>query len=147
MQNNESAQTRFVAIPNDEGDQILCLFDLLLAALKQPRSQLNNSSYADRMGEQFKWPRVVHCPEKFHQHYWMQFSKFCNNKWHTMTSVEKHKFLRAWLFLKFTMDPNEQVMDPEPGSRRKISNVMSWRGFWLSDEELDCLVKEVLPEY
>ena len=142
MQNNEGAQTRFVAIPNDEGDQILCLFDLLLAALKRPRSQLNNSSYADRMGEQLNWPRVVQCPEQFHQHYWKQFSNFCDHNWHTMTLEMKHKVLRAWLFKKFTMDPNAEVMNPEPGSRR-----MSWRGFWLSDGELEGLVTEVLSEY
>ena len=132
---------------NNEGDQIRSLFGLLLVALKQPRSQLNNSSYADRMGEQLNWPRVVHCPEKFHQHYWMQFSNSCDHNWHTMTLGEKDEVLRAWLFLKFTMDPNAEVMNPEPGSRRKFCNDMSWRGFWLSEEELDCLVQEVLSEY
>ena len=92
-------------------------------------------------------PRASYDKEWFHHLYWKKFAKGCKPPWLQMSPAEKRKRVHAFIFQKFTLDPRNRCMDPGPGQKRKQRNEASWPGFWLSDQELDGIVAEVMNAY
>jgi hypothetical protein len=64
-----------------------------------------------------------------------------------MSLVAKQKHFRNWLVQKFSLDPKKQCMMPGPGFKRLLQNEARWEDFWLSDAELDQLVKSIFEDY
>ena len=52
-----------------------------------------------------------------------------------------------YLFDLFTVDPYRKSMQPGLGWPPANRNNASWRGFWLSDAELQALVRETFTVY
>ena len=67
--------------------------------------------------------------------------------WSTMTLPEKTKTVKVWLFQKFSMDSNGEVMYPLEESRRKKISESCWKGFYLKDDEFQNLVTEIMQDY
>ena len=84
-------------------------------------------------------------PEKVAWDWWKKFTE--NISWGSMTLIEKRSHFRKWLVQKFSLDPKRQCMDPGPGSKRLGQNEAKWEGFWLSDAELEQLVKSIFLHY
>ena len=120
-----------------EGDELSVLFNLVLEKLLT----LNISGATPRMTE---IPKGAD-PKAFHATCWRQFTKNIDS-WTTMSLPEKSKHLHSWLFAKFTMHPKNLCMNPGPGFKRKFRNDACWLGFWMTDQELHELVKEVIQE-
>ena len=122
--------------PTDEGDDLSVLFSLLLAAFEQKKC-------FDKMDAK---PNSAD-PDQFHSNHWKKFSEGCEPGWLQMTIPQKTKYLRSWLVTKLSLDPKLKCMLPEPGCKRRPRNDMSWRGFEISDAELDVVLAEVMEAY
>ena len=48
---------------------------------------------------------------------------------------------------KFSWDKELQCMWPADSEKLKPRNEAGWRGFWLTDKELDGLVEEIFEDY
>ena len=104
--------------------------------------KIKERGFADRMPVQ---PRVCKDPVKLHDLWWKKFTK--NVPWDTMTLAAKQNHFRSWLFKKFSLDPQGRCMIPGVGSKRLRRNEAEWTDFWLTDLELDMLVKSVFEDY
>ena len=91
-------------------------------------------------------PRASYDKERFHHLYCKKFAKGCDPPWLQMTPPQKWERLRAFIFQKFTLDPRGRCMYPTTG-KRKRRNDACWPEFWLSDQELDGIVAEVMNAY
>ena len=123
--------------PPEEGDQIRVLFNVVL---EKPHS-LNYSANAPRMTE---WPKGATQTE-FHSTCWTQFTK--NIEWTRMNNQEQYEHVQQWLFWKFTLCGKGTCMLPNVSMKRKWRNDARWPGFWMTDDELQKLVKEVMDEH
>ena len=121
--------------PRAEGDDIDVLFRLFLIQIKE-------RGYAQRMPVQ---PLACRDPIKLHELSWKMFTHHVS--WGSMTLVEKQRHFRSWLVRKFSLDPNYQCMMPGSGSKRLARNEAVWKGFWLTESELDELVKSIFEDY
>ena len=92
-------------------------------------------------------PRASYDMEWFHHLYCKKFAKGCDPPWLQMTPPQQWERLRAFIFQKFTLDPRGRCMLPVPGEKGKQRNEASWPGFWLSDQELDDIVTQVMTAY
>ena len=123
--------------PVEEGDDLSILFALLLHHMEM-------QGYMGRMPQK---PRVAESVDRFHSQFWPKFLKGVDSPWASLTSQQKTRHVRSWLFRKFTMDPRGECMLPGPGAKRKHRNEASWKGFTLTDAELDKLVQSVMGDY
>ena len=92
-------------------------------------------------------PRATHDREYFHKLYWRKFAKECNPPWLEMSPAQKWKRVHAFIFQKFTLDPCGYCMLPRVGQKRRRRNEASWAEFWLSDQELEGIVTDVMSAY
>ena len=92
-------------------------------------------------------PRATHDKEYFHKLYWTKFAKGCVPPWLQMTPPQKRERVHAFLFQKFTLDPQGGVMFPRTPQKRKQRNEACWPEFWLSDQELEGIVTQVMTAY
>ena len=92
-------------------------------------------------------PRATYDRVWFHHLYWKKIAEECKPPWLQMSPAEKRKRVHAFIFQKFTLDPRNRCMVPGPGQKRKQRNEASWPGFWLSDQELDGIVAEVMTAF
>ena len=123
--------------PRSEGDEIGILFVIVLEKLML----LNKSSLKPRMA---RIPSGAN-PQDFHRTCWKQFTKHIDN-WSIMSHEKKFEHVHRWLFKKFTMDPSNRGMLPCSWENRKKRNDACWEGFWMTDRELEHLVRESLHE-
>ena len=49
--------------------------------------------------------------------------------------------------VKFSLDKELKCMLPIEVHRRKPHNEASWKGFWMTDAELENLVREIMTDY
>ena len=92
-------------------------------------------------------PKVTRDKEYFHHIYWTKFVELCWKPWLEMTSPEKKQALRAFIFSKWSLDPNRRCMLPELEHNRSKRNDACWHGFWLLDSEVDQIVDQVMAAY
>ena len=123
--------------PVEEGNDLSVLFALLL-------HHMENEGYMARMP---KKPRVANSVDDFHSQYWEKFMRGVDSPWASLTSQQKSRHVRSWLFRKFTMDPHGRCMLPQRGKKQKSRNEAGWKGFTLTDAELDQLVQSVMRDY
>ena len=125
--------------PSNVGDDVSILFSILLAVFDEKN-----------LYEKMETKPAAADPAKFHSAHWVRFIEGCEGPWLQMSIPQKTKHLRWWLMKKFSMDPNLKCMLPGPGQptcKRKPRNEMSWRGFEMSDAQLDAVVAEVMEAY
>ena len=120
-----------------EGDELRAVFDLVVQKLLL----LNSCGDKPRMSA---IPKGAD-PEQFHGTYWRKFLK-PDDCWNTMSISEQTQHLRQWIVKKFSLDPEHLSMTPLRGIKRKPRNDACWVGFWMTDQELDKLVSEVIQE-
>jgi len=92
-------------------------------------------------------PRAAWDMDYFYYTYAMKFAARCAPPWLEMSIPQKWRMVRAFIFEKFTLDPNGRCMLPLPPQKRKKRNDASWPDFWLSDAELDEVVTQVMTAY
>ena len=96
-------------------------------------------------------PRTSWDLDRFYCTYAGKFMRTCKEKydsqWLAMTPVQKATIVHAFIFEKFTLDPSGRCMLPGPGQKPKKRNDAAWPDFWLSDEELDEVVTQVMIAY
>jgi hypothetical protein len=80
-----------------------------------------------------------------HKLWWKKFTR--NVEWGSISLGAKKSHFRSWLLKKFSFDPKLECMMPGPGCKRLFRNEAAWNGFWLSDRELDELVKSIFEDY
>ena len=125
--------------PQQEGDEVNVLFNLVLEKLLV----LNKSGFIPRMAQ---IPKGA-VPQDFHRTNWRKFTKGMTiGQWSVMPHEQKYQHLHAWLFKKFTLDPQNKSMIPGSYEKWKPRNDACWEGFWMTDRELNGLVREVLDE-
>ena len=91
-------------------------------------------------------PRATHDKEWFHHLYWKKFAEECKPPWLQMSPAEKWERVHAFIFQKFTLDPWGYCMYPTT-RKRKRRNDACWPEFWLSDQELEGIVTDVMSAY
>ena len=92
-------------------------------------------------------PSATWDKDYFHHIYWKKFVTFCWKPWLEMTTEEKKQALRAFIFSKWSMDPQRRCMLPERPHKRAKRNDACWHGFWLDDSEVDRIVNQVVGSY
>ena len=127
--------------PQQEGDEVGVLFSLVLEKLLIS----NNCGNKTRMP---KIPKGAD-PQDFHRTCWKQFTRNADKSafdWSSMSHARKYQHMHTWLFKKFTLDPKHKCMTPGPWEDWKKRNDACWTDFWMTDQELHHLVREVLEE-
>ena len=121
---------------SDEGDDVKFLYSHLLAVFDQKK-------FFHKMDAK----PLSADPDQFHSNHWVKFCQGCDPEWLQMSVPQKTKYLRSWLGKKLSLDPKLKCMLPEPGCKRKSRNEMGWRGFEMSDAELEAVLAEVMEAY
>jgi hypothetical protein len=93
------------------------------------------------VSEKWPFPKAAAEPQRFHHVYWTKKVKPGDN-WQGMTIKARETHFHNFLFHLSTLDPYQNRMQPGVGSEPLKRNNASWRGFWLSDGELEALVRE-----
>jgi len=92
-------------------------------------------------------PRATGDKDLFHYIYWMKFAAMCTPPWLEMTTPQKGRMVRAFIFEKFTSDPRGRCLLPEVRQKRKKRSDAYWPDFWLSETEVDGIVAQVMAAY
>ena len=123
----------------EEGSAMGTLFSILLEDFK-------TSTIIERVqpGKGGLVPAACRDPLKFHKSYSNDFKKTCGCGFNELSPTDQRAKLTTFLFAKFSTDPDGKHMIPENGKRRKI---LSWTGFYITDEELSQIVERVMIAY
>ena len=92
-------------------------------------------------------PRTTWDKDYFHHIYWKKFVELCWKPWLEMNTKEKKQALRAFIFNKWSLDPQRRCMLPERPDKRLKRNDACWHGFWLLNSEVDRIVDQVVDAY
>jgi hypothetical protein len=95
--------------------------------------------------QKFPFPKVALDPQHFHHVYWKRVQPWHN--WLAMSIKARETRFFEYLFDLFTVDPYRMSMQAWEGWQPANRNNASWRGFWLSDGELQALVRETFTVY
>jgi hypothetical protein len=79
-------------------------------------AKIGKYGYAERMT---KKPRCYEDPIRFHQTYWVKFTKQAQPPWGEMLGSEKRDHLWRFLKTKFSLDPAPIIQRRVPGSPKK----------------------------
>ena len=119
-----------------EGNALRLLFTMLLDEMEQ-------MGLRDRMNPV---PRTAKDPKRFHTIHSSSFSGMCKPDWLKMNKAQRSQMLNLWLFNKFSLDRDGEVMVPPPGKFPKQAAI-SWNTVWLFPEERDTLMTRVITRY
>ena len=90
-------------------------------------------------------PRAARDPEKFHRLHYRNFVT-ANPEFAQKSEDEQLVIVRNWLFDLWSTDRDRLVMRPTDLSRRVLC-AASWKDFWLTDDELQSLVSDVITAF
>ena len=66
--------------------------------------------------------------------------------WDRLDKAGKKAGLKAYLFRKFSTDPQRRRLVPPPQKRQRRADI-SWNRFWVNEKELDSLAGDVVDAY
>ena len=84
-------------------------------------------------------------PLKFHRLHYRNFVT-ANPEFAQKSEDEQLVIVRNWLFDLWSTDPDRQVMRPTDFAPRVLC-AASWKDFWLTDDELQSLVSDVITAF
>jgi hypothetical protein len=124
-----------------EGNDVGMLFSIMLGLMTRHQ-------YIARIIPTLKFPtpRVALDSKHFHHVYWKKLVTHEYN-WLRMSIKAREELFFEFVFHLFTLDPLRKSMQPAFGCAPLERNNASWRGFFLSDEELLALVSESFTIY
>ena len=115
------------------------LFTILLAEFRQ-------SGILERVkpGHGGKIPKQCSDPGAFHGTYATAFVKYYEGNFEDLEAAEQRQVLETFLRVKFSIDKMGQCMVPEDVKRWKV---LSWTGFYITEDELLEIVEKVMTAY
>ena len=122
-----------------EGNEMNLLFTVLL-------EDFRTSGIIDRVqpGYGGAIPKACSDPQKFHGTYAKDFKKIYDGKFEDLGAHDQRRAVMAFLQMKFSTDRLGECMVPEDAKRRKT---LSWKGFYITDEELPRICQRVMAAY
>ena len=124
----------------EDGDHVRLVFEFFLTILKDSK-YLERIQPNDNTGQ---IPLAARDTTKFHRVYWSAFQQVCGAEFHSLSYDEQRTALTNFFLKTLSTDPEGKQMEPPTGKKRKT---LSWRGFWLSDEEAKDIVETILQYY
>ena len=91
-----------------------------------------------------KIPKQCSDPGAFHASYATAFVKNYEGNFEDQEAAEQRLALETFLREKFSTDNMGQVMVPEDVKRQKV---LSWTGFYITEDELLKIVENVMTAY
>ena len=91
-------------------------------------------------------PRAAKDVVKFHGIQAKGFHKSCQPAWKDMTDAERLQALKTFLYNKFTLSKDSDVIVPFPVKRHRKSEI-SWSTFWMTREEIDQIAEAAFEVY
>ena len=122
----------------EHGDELGVFFRMFLACIKEGTDG-EGQSFLSRIKKNQKgeYPRASVDPVVFHMTYWKYFRGIPFTE---LSIEEKCAVFQDFLQKKFSVDPYGKAMLP-PAHRRPKK--LSWEGFWLSDTELNEIMRKI----
>ena len=124
----------------EEGNAVRELFEILLAEFR--RTQIIDRVKPGR--GQKAVPKQCSDPIAFHESYATGFVKSYDGNFDELEATDQCQVLESFLRAKFSTDKYGKCMVPEDLKRRKV---LTWSGFYITEDELQDILKQVLTAY
>ena len=92
-------------------------------------------------------PRSCQDPSQFHRMNARQLLITAPRPWSTLLPPERQMHTRNFLMKKFSLDKRAECMVPWNPRLRKARCDAGWRGFWMTDVELEEVLGAMLPTF
>ena len=124
----------------EDGSAVRLIWELFLGVLREWK-------YLERIDVDRRTgliPKAARDTTKFHREYWSDFQNICGQPFTTLSQANQYAALKTFLWRKFSTDPSGQFMVPPDGMRPKV---LSWLGFWLTEDEVVKITEAVISAY